>query len=122
MWRSANITLIFKGKEEREAPSSFRPISLTDVACKHLERLVGRQIQDFWLSNDIICNNQHGFRPHRSTITNLVECDAFICNILNSGHSCDMILTDFKRAFDKVPHADLINKLYSMRLGSSVVE
>ena len=40
MWRSANITPIFKGKGEREAPSSFRPISLTDVACKHLERLV----------------------------------------------------------------------------------
>ena len=122
MWRSANITPIFKGKGEREAPSSFRPISLTDVACKHLERLVGRQIQDFWLSNGIICNNQHGFRPHRSTTTNLVECDAFISNILNSGHSCDVILIDFKRAFDKVPHADLINKLYSMRLGSSVVE
>ena len=86
MWRLANITPIFKGKGEREAPSSFRPISLTDVACKHIERLVGRQIQDFWLSNGIICNNQHGFRPHRSTTINLVECDTFISNILNSGH------------------------------------
>ena len=41
---------------------------------------------------------------------------------LNIDHSCDVILIDFKREFDKVLHTKLINNLCHMRLGKSVVE
>ena len=69
-----------------------------------------------------MCDEQHGFLSGRSTTTNLVECDADITNILNSGHSCEMTSIDFKRAFDKVSQPKLISKLCHMKLGQSVVE
>ena len=69
-----------------------------------------------------MCDEQHGFRPGRSTTKHLVEWDASISNILNSGHYCNVILIDFKRAFNKVSHTKLISKLCHMRLGKSVVE
>ena len=79
------------------------------------------RFQSFWLSNNIEFNEQHIFRPCPSTATNLVKCDAIISNILNSGYSCDVIIIDFKRAFDQVPYANLVYKLCRMGLGSSVV-
>ena len=70
-----------------------------------------------------MCDEQHGFRFGRSTTTiNLIEFDAAISNILNSGHFYEVILIDFKKAFDKVPHTKLISRLCHMRQGKSVVK
>ena len=84
MWRAANISPLYKGKAKRRAPDS-----ILSAPYKFLERFVCCQIQSFWLGNNIICNEQHGIRPCRSTATN--ECDAIISNILNSVHSCDVL-------------------------------
>ena len=54
-WRLANITPLCKGKDDKQVASSYRPISLTDVACKILERIVARAISTFWLTNNLIC-------------------------------------------------------------------
>ena len=39
-WRLAHVTPLFKGKNDKTLPASYRPISLTEVACKLLERLI----------------------------------------------------------------------------------
>ena len=78
MWRAANITPLYKGKENRQASDSYQPISLTNLASKILERLICNQIKTFWLTNNIICDEQHDFRLCRSTTTNLVQYRATI--------------------------------------------
>ena len=105
-----------------KSPDSYRPISLTDVASKILERLICNQIQTFWLTNNIMSVEQNSLWPSRLTTTNFVECDAAISTIVKSGHSCDVILIDFNKAFNKVPHSKLISKLFHMRLGKKVDE
>jgi len=37
-WKSANITAVYK-KGDRKDPSNYRPVSLTSVVCKILEKL-----------------------------------------------------------------------------------
>jgi hypothetical protein len=40
MWRKALVIPLYKGKGSKTSASSYRPISLIDVACKILERLI----------------------------------------------------------------------------------
>ena len=64
-------------------------------------------------ANNVLDGCQHGFQHGRSTITNLLECDASIAEYVNDNTACDVIAFDFSRAFDKVDHSILCNKLKS---------
>ena len=115
MWRNALVIPLFKGKGSKASASSYRPVSLSDIACKVLERVIVNQIRNFWLANNMLCREQHGFLPRCSTVSNLITCDSLISNLLNEDNTCDVILLDFARAFDKVPHNIILQKL--TRLG-----
>ena len=52
-----------------------------------------------------------GFRPKRSTVTNLLSTESYIINAINNDIPVDMILLDFSHAFDKVPHNKLIDAI-----------
>lgn len=121
-FRLAKVIPLYKGKGEKNAASSYRPISLTAVACKVLERIVADKIRIFLTGNKLICPQQHGFMSSRSTTTNLLSCDAVIARHLNNGSSCDVILLDFARAFDKVPHDILSRKLLNIGIKGKLHE
>jgi hypothetical protein len=54
---------------------------------------------------------QHGFRPGRSTTTQLLVVYQEILESLSKGQEVDVIFLDLAKAFDKVSHAYLIHKL-----------
>ena len=54
---------------------------------------------------------QHGFRSKRSCETQLVISIQDLAKSLADGTQIDIILLDFSKAFDKVPHQRLIHKL-----------
>ena len=110
-WKIAKIMPIYKGKGDRNMASSYRPISLTNIAGKILERIVSTSLSDYLESNELLSQCQHGFRKGRSTATNMLQCDAYIADCLNKGKSIDLIMIDFQRAFDKVDHNLLLHKL-----------
>ena len=62
-WRMARIIPSYKGKGSLNNVSSYRPISLTDIACKMLERVITDRIQDHLLRHDLITDQQHSFVP-----------------------------------------------------------
>ena len=88
------------------------------MACKLLERLISDRIWYFWVASKLLSNEQHSFLPGRSTVTNLVTTDLIIANYLNKRHPVDIVLPNFARAFDKVWHDILINKLSSLGISS----
>ena len=120
-WRTAKVVPLFKGKGHRSDPNAYRPISLTSVVSKALERLVVSQAQSFLDNNHFLSESQHGFRAGRSTTTNLIACDSRIASILNSGNQADLFLLDFARAFDKVNHSIFIHKLSNLGFGSCLL-
>ena len=68
-----------------------------------------------YLQDDKLLNKaRHGFQHGKSVTTNLLECDSYIADALNSGGSCDVILLDFQRAVDKIDHSILCRKLQSV--------
>jgi len=56
---------------------NYRPISLTCVVSKIMERIVSDKITNHLLANSILHSAQHGFLKRRSTTTNLIE---YLCS------------------------------------------
>ena len=109
-WRTANIVPIYK-KGEKHLASNYRPVSLTSIACKLLEHIVHSTIKDHFDTYNILCDEQHGFRARRSTETQLIQTIHHIAKNLDDGDQTDIILLDFSKAFDKVPHRRLLHKM-----------
>jgi len=62
-------------------------------------------------SNNIIIDNQHGFRSGHSCQTQLISLVEDITS--DNPFQVDTMLLDFAKAFDRVPHKRLLYKLSS---------
>ena len=54
---------------------------------------------------------QHGFRKHRSCVTQLLEVMEDFTEIIDNKDTIDVIYLDYRKAFDTVPHERLILKI-----------
>ena len=62
--------------------------------------------------NDILFANQHGFLKNHSCESQLILTVEDLAMNLDHGNQMDMIILDFSKTFDKVPHQRLISKLH----------
>ena len=109
-WLTAHICPVFK-KGNRSAPSNYRPISLTSSCCKIMEHIIFHSIMDHINTNNILINNQHGFRSGFSCQTQLISLTDDIAYAMDNHYQTDLILLDFSKAFGTVPHRRLLAKL-----------
>ena len=103
IWKTAKVVPIHK-KGIKSDPCNYRPVSLTCICCKILEHIVYSSISDHLASFNILCDEQHGFRNKRSCKTQLITTVNDFAKYLNQKGQCDVLLLDFSKAFDKVPH------------------
>ena len=101
IWKSAVISPIFK-KGQRNQAKNYRPVSLTSVICKIMERIVGEAIVKHMKQNNQDCPEQHGFTPGKSTVTNLLEALNVWTEALQHNLPVDVIFLDYQKAFDTV--------------------
>jgi hypothetical protein len=111
VWKHATIIPLYKGRGDSSSPSSYRPISMCSCLGKLLEKVVQSQLTKYLQSNDLLSTAQHGFISGRSTVTNILSCDAAIADITLLGHAYDSFSFDFKAAFDKAPHRFVVQAL-----------
>ena len=78
-----------------------------------MERLVRDDMVKYLENNLLLSKDQHGFRTGRSCSTQLLEIMELWTSFIDNGMNVDCIYLDFAKAFDKVPHLRLINKLES---------
>ena len=71
--------------------------------------------------HNILTEEQHGFRQCRSCETQLIATVHDLAENLNCGNQTDVILLDFTKAFDKVPHGRLCHKLYHLGINGSLL-
>lgn len=118
-WKMGQVTPIFK-KGDRNTPGNYRPVSLTAVLCKVMESIVREHLMEHMMKNNLFCDEQHGFVPGRSCMTQLLTCIDDWTEALDRGEPLDAVYLDFKKAFDTVPHERLIQKLKSYGVDGKV--
>ena len=109
-WKKANIHTIFK-TGDRSLASNYRPIFLTFVSCKIMEHIIFSHIMSHLEEFKILSDIQHGFRKSHSCETQLLITLEDLTTNLDHGKQSDIILLDFAKAFDTVPHQRLLLKL-----------
>ena len=109
-WKQALVSPIFK-KGSKKAPGNYRPVSLTCIVCKIMEKLVRVKIVQHLSKFNLISRDQHGFVKGRSCSTQLLEVLDAWTEALDDGGCVDVIYMDFQKAFDTVPHRRLIQKV-----------
>ena len=110
-WRSTNLSAIFK-KGDRFKASNYRPVSLTSLCCKVQEHIITSNILKHLEEHDILTDCRHGFRARRCCETQLVTLVHELAEATDRGRQTDMIILDFSKAFDRVPHLRLLAKIH----------
>ena len=114
------ITPIYK-KGDRTDPANYRPVSLTSHVMKTFERVFRKNLVSYLEANELLSENQHGFRKKRSCMTQLLSHVEKIYESLNKDEEVDVIYLDFAKAFDKVDHQVLLAKLERYGIGGQAL-
>jgi hypothetical protein len=109
-WLTANIASVFK-KGDRNKAENYRPVSLTSVSCKLLEHVICHHLRNHLEKHGILTDKNHGFRSGHSCETQLLTTMHDLLKSNDAKTQTDVIILDFSKAFDTVPHAKLLSKL-----------
>ena len=120
-WKEANLTPVFK-KGSRTNPSNYRPIAITSVVCKIMEKLIKNTITNHLIKHNLLSVHQHGFVRNKSCLTNLLETLDLMTEAINSGSTVDAVFLDLAKAFDIVPHEALIIKLKAYGINGTLLQ
>ena len=118
-WLRAVIAVIFK-KGKKSLAGNYRPVSLTCILCKCMEKLIRDHIIDHMKRNKLFSKFQYGFLAGRSVTLQLLYAMDKWTEALDNGEEIDCIYTDFMKAFDKVPHKRLIAKMVSYGISGEI--
>ena len=110
-WKSAHVAPIFK-KGDRCQAANYRPVSLTCISCKIMEHIISSSLMRHLDAGKILTDAQHGFRKRCSCETQLISTVQDFIKGIDDTKQTDVILLDFSKAFDKVPHLRLLKKLH----------
>ena len=107
-WKTANVTPVHK-KGPKDEPSNYRPISFTSIPCKMLEHIVLHYLNE--TLDNVLYNRQHGFRKGLGCETQLCATYHDLAKAIENGSPVHGVVLDFRKAFDKVPHNLLMQKI-----------
>ena len=101
---------IFKSREKEDL-NNYRPISVLPAVARVFKRLLYNQAYKFFTENQLLGDQQHGFRSLHSTALVLGKCsNQWLMNINNCKIN-SVIFLDIRKASDTVNHRILIQKL-----------
>jgi hypothetical protein len=113
IWKEANVCPIFK-KDDKTLVKNYRPISLLSCVGKIQERIVYRHLYKYLTENNLLTWTNSGFKELDSAINQLLYITNNIHKALESGKEICLVFLDVSKAFDRVWHSGLLNKLRCM--------
>ena len=91
--------------------NNYRPISLLSVFSKILEKLMYDRLYQYLVKFKLLYDFQFGFQKYKSTYMAIICLVDRLVSALEKGEIGIGIFIDFRKAFDTVDHAILLEKL-----------
>ena len=116
-WDQSDIKPIPKKDKDSRDPLQNRCITIMCCVAKLYSRILNVRLQKYLEANNILVDEQNGFRASRSCIDHIL----ILCNVLknrkSSGKDTFLSFIDFQKAFDSVDRNFLLYKL--LKIGVS---
>ena len=120
LWKLSHVVPIPKSNDYTN-PSNYRPISLLSILSKVLERHIHTVLTEHLSQHHLLSEMQWGFQTKKSTTLALLSVTHDWFQSLDSGAEVCAVFFDFKKAFDTVPHRNLISKLKSLHFNPALI-
>ena len=117
--KTAHVAPIYK-KGPRSLPKNYRPVALTSHLVKILEKVIAKQLSNYLEDNNKLNPAQHGFRPGRSCLSQLLAHQNSIISSLEKAFNIDVIYIDYSKAFDTVDHGILLHKMKNLGISGKL--
>ncbi len=115
MWSLGLISPIPKSSTaDKRVPLNYRGISLLAVSGKLFTSAISQRLSDYYEKNNILCNEQNGFRPKRSCLDHIFTLYN-LCSVRKKlKQQTFLTFIDYQKAFDYVIHPYLYHKLTNL--------
>lgn len=121
-WKNAKVIAIQKPGKDPFNSSSYRPISLLSSLAKIFERILLSRINLHIYDENIIPNQQFGFRKFHSCNHQLARVASNIRLNIEMKKSTGLVLLDIEKAFDCVWHDALIFKMKILNFPTHLIK
>lgn len=119
-WSVSTISPIPK-TGDKSKPNNYRGISLQPVVSKIFTNILNKRLIEWSNENDVIGEEQAGYRKSYSTVDNLFCLQTVVTKYLrNKGGRFYAAFVDFEKAFDRVDRNALWNKLQMLKVSSKM--
>ena len=111
VFSTSDIKPIPKKDKDPRDPLNNRCITIMCCIAKIYSSVLNARLQAFLDSNEILVDEQNGFRASRSCIDHIFTLVTVLRNRKSQGKSTFLSFNDFKKAFDSVDRTLLLHKL-----------
>ncbi|GBP68522.1 Probable RNA-directed DNA polymerase from transposon BS [Eumeta japonica] len=121
VWKEAEVIGIHKPGKPRDLPASYRPISLLSGLAKLFERVLKTRLSNHLFGKGLIIDEQFGFRPAHSCPQQVLRLVEYVMEGFKTKQKTVAVFFDVAKAFDRVWHAGLVYKLYSLEVPDHLI-
>ena len=120
-WLIGVIKPIYKNKGNADDPNNYRPITILSCMGKLFTAILNKRLETFIDANDLLNENQCGFRRGYSTCDNIFVIYSIIEYLKCRKMKLFCAFIDFQKAFDSVWRAGLWAKLLKYNITGKVL-
>lgn len=111
--KKAVVSPVFKAGDKANV-TNYRPIAVLTGLSKILEKIINSRLIKYLENNNLLSEQQFGFRPKRSTNQAVHKLTNLICSNLDNSMITIGIFLDLAKAFDTISCSLLLHKLEKM--------
>lgn len=119
-WKNAIVLPTLKPNKPAQTPDSYRPIALTSVLCKLMERMVTERLTWYLESRSLLNKFQSGFRKFRGCQDHIVRLKDDIHKAFHRKNSVLGVFIDLEKAFDMMWRDGVLFKLQNLGISGLI--